>query len=192
MYILGYEIPKCQIATNFKLILSVSSRTLNQGMISESSIKDSSSHTLTGLEKVGHQVSLFLQTSPYTSTSPPARRRRVTFAFCRQNISLLPRPRFFAMRSYSQLNVMFALFSIRPRAIGSSGLFNQIRKASSKRWQARQQKDQFTREAAVQGLKSRAAFKLLQVRTTMISPESYSIMYTLYLVRNKILMKADR
>ncbi|CEJ62425.1 Putative Ribosomal rna large subunit methyltransferase j [Penicillium brasilianum] len=67
------------------------------------------------------------------------------------------------MRSYSQLNVMFALFSIRPRAIGSSGLLNQIRKASSKRWQARQQKDQFTREAAVQGLKSRAAFKLLQI-----------------------------
>ncbi|CAG8903052.1 unnamed protein product [Penicillium egyptiacum] len=38
----------------------------------------------------------------------------------------------------------------------------QARHASSKRWQARQQKDQFTREAAVQGLKSRAAFKLLQ------------------------------
>lgn len=87
---------------------------------------------------------------------------------------------------------MFALFSIRPRAIGSSGLFNQIRKASSKRWQARQQKDQFTREAAVQGLKSRAAFKLLQVRNTMISPESYSIMYTLYLLSKEILMKADR
>lgn len=40
----------------------------------------------------------------------------------------------------------------------------QVRQASSKRWQARQQKDQFTKEAAVQGLKSRAAFKLLQVR----------------------------
>ncbi|CAG8167967.1 unnamed protein product [Penicillium salamii] len=38
----------------------------------------------------------------------------------------------------------------------------QVRQASSKRWQARQQKDQFTKEAAVQGLKSRAAFKLLQ------------------------------
>jgi 23S rRNA methylase len=59
---------------------------------------------------------------------------------------------------------MFVLRSIRfsqnachPQAIG------QARHASSKRWQARQQKDQFTREAAVQGLKSRAAFKLLQV-----------------------------
>ncbi|PTU20174.1 hypothetical protein P175DRAFT_0510108 [Aspergillus ochraceoroseus IBT 24754] len=35
--------------------------------------------------------------------------------------------------------------------------------SSSKRWQARQSKDRFTREAAVQGLKSRAAFKLLQI-----------------------------
>lgn len=65
---------------------------------------------------------------------------------------------------------MFAFFSIRPRAIGASGLFNQIRHASSKRWQARQQKDQFTREAAVQGLKSRAAFKLFQVRSSMMFP----------------------
>ncbi|KAL4947746.1 FtsJ-like methyltransferase-domain-containing protein [Aspergillus filifer] len=36
------------------------------------------------------------------------------------------------------------------------------RSSSSKRWQARQLKDHFTREATVQGLKSRAAFKLLQ------------------------------
>ncbi|OJJ50440.1 hypothetical protein ASPZODRAFT_126302 [Penicilliopsis zonata CBS 506.65] len=35
--------------------------------------------------------------------------------------------------------------------------------SSSKRWQSRQLKDQFTREATVQGLKSRAAFKLLQI-----------------------------
>ncbi|KAL2833221.1 ribosomal RNA large subunit methyltransferase J [Aspergillus cavernicola] len=41
--------------------------------------------------------------------------------------------------------------------------FTQKRFSSSKRWQARQLKDQFTREAAVQGLKSRAAFKLLQI-----------------------------
>ncbi|KAL5363980.1 FtsJ-like methyltransferase-domain-containing protein [Aspergillus floccosus] len=37
------------------------------------------------------------------------------------------------------------------------------RQSSSKRWQARQLKDRFTKEAAVQGLKSRAAFKLLQI-----------------------------
>ena len=37
------------------------------------------------------------------------------------------------------------------------------KQSSSKRWQNRQLRDRFTREAAVQGLKSRAAFKLLQV-----------------------------
>lgn len=59
---------------------------------------------------------------------------------------------------------MFALFlSLRPRGTFVLGAVGQIRLSSSKRWQARQHKDQFTREAAVQGLKSRAAFKLLQV-----------------------------
>ena len=36
--------------------------------------------------------------------------------------------------------------------------------SSSTRWKARQSRDQFSREAKVQGLKSRAAFKLLEVR----------------------------
>ncbi|KAJ5457603.1 hypothetical protein N7475_008991 [Penicillium sp. IBT 31633x] len=59
---------------------------------------------------------------------------------------------------------MFALNSIRFwRNLYQSQVIGQTRQASSKRWQARQQKDQFTREAAVQGLKSRAAFKLLQI-----------------------------
>jgi 21S rRNA (uridine2791-2'-O)-methyltransferase len=44
------------------------------------------------------------------------------------------------------------------------------RLSSSKRWQARQLKDHFTREAAVQGLKSRAAFKLLQVPQNWVFP----------------------
>ncbi|KAI9732851.1 MAG: 2' O-ribose methyltransferase [Cirrosporium novae-zelandiae] len=35
--------------------------------------------------------------------------------------------------------------------------------ASSKRWQNRQERDSFTKEARLQGLKSRAAFKLLQI-----------------------------
>ncbi|KAL1957130.1 hypothetical protein VTO42DRAFT_6273 [Malbranchea cinnamomea] len=37
------------------------------------------------------------------------------------------------------------------------------RHSSSKRWQARQSKDIYRREAAVRGLRSRAAFKLLQI-----------------------------
>ncbi|KAE8556326.1 hypothetical protein EYB25_001027 [Talaromyces marneffei] len=35
--------------------------------------------------------------------------------------------------------------------------------SSSKRWQSRQRSDMFTREAVVRGLKSRAAFKLLEI-----------------------------
>ncbi|CAI7568246.1 unnamed protein product [Penicillium pancosmium] len=58
---------------------------------------------------------------------------------------------------------MCSLFGLRPNGLSKSSLLGQVRWASSKRWQARQQKDQFTREAAVQGLKSRAAFKLLQI-----------------------------
>ncbi|OQE20425.1 hypothetical protein PENSTE_c013G04814 [Penicillium steckii] len=58
---------------------------------------------------------------------------------------------------------MFSLFTLRPQGTCKFNLLGQLRWASSKRWQARQQKDQFTREAAVQGLKSRAAFKLLQI-----------------------------
>ncbi|GLA56530.1 2' O-ribose methyltransferase [Aspergillus tubingensis] len=52
-----------------------------------------------------------------------------------------------------------------PATQGIGLLSSQILKrfSSSKRWQARQLKDRFTREAAVQGLKSRAAFKLLQI-----------------------------
>ncbi|OQD79512.1 hypothetical protein PENANT_c049G09746 [Penicillium antarcticum] len=57
---------------------------------------------------------------------------------------------------------MFALLLTTRRYACRPRTFSQARQASSKRWQARQQKDQFTREAAVQGLKSRAAFKLLQ------------------------------
>jgi 21S rRNA (uridine2791-2'-O)-methyltransferase len=59
---------------------------------------------------------------------------------------------------------MFALYPVRFwKNACQLQVIGQARQASSKRWQARQQKDQFTREAAVQGLKSRAAFKLLQV-----------------------------
>lgn len=39
----------------------------------------------------------------------------------------------------------------------------QASSASSKRWQARQSSDKYAKEAVIQGLKSRAAFKLLEV-----------------------------
>ena len=45
--------------------------------------------------------------------------------------------------------------------------------SSTKRWQSRQGKDKFAKEARVQGLKSRAAFKLLEVtsiQSTSMAP----------------------
>lgn len=59
--------------------------------------------------------------------------------------------------------IMIILPLGRPRSLRGPRVLEQIRLSSSSRWQARQLKDQFTREATVQGLKSRAAFKLLQV-----------------------------
>ncbi|KIX03806.1 uncharacterized protein Z518_07359 [Rhinocladiella mackenziei CBS 650.93] len=45
----------------------------------------------------------------------------------------------------------------------SSAVAKGLRRASSRRWTDRQRGDQFARAAKVQGLKSRAAFKLLQI-----------------------------
>ncbi|KAJ5876104.1 uncharacterized protein N7529_001688 [Penicillium soppii] len=67
------------------------------------------------------------------------------------------------MSSHSLYLTMLPLPSLRFYRTAYLQAFGQVRQASSKRWQARQQKDQFTKEAAVQGLKSRAAFKLLQI-----------------------------
>ena len=67
------------------------------------------------------------------------------------------------MLSGNDLKSCRALLGI---AITYSGLpVNTARRrfASSKRWVERQSKDRFAREARVQGLKSRAAFKLLQI-----------------------------
>lgn len=47
--------------------------------------------------------------------------------------------------------------------------------SSSKRWQNRQGKDKFAISAKVQGLKSRAAFKLLEVRLLLCSAEKYGL-----------------
>jgi hypothetical protein len=68
-----------------------------------------------------------------------------------------------AMLSGNDLKSCGALFGL---AFASSRSPNSVicrRFASSKRWVERQSKDRFAREARVQGLKSRAAFKLLQI-----------------------------
>ncbi|KAL3457744.1 23S ribosomal RNA methyltransferase [Aspergillus heterothallicus] len=68
---------------------------------------------------------------------------------------------------FTQRSIMALLLTLWPtktvdRIFRTHQVF-QKRLSSSKRWQARQLKDHFNREAAVQGLKSRAAFKLLQI-----------------------------
>ncbi|RAL05032.1 RlmE family RNA methyltransferase [Aspergillus ibericus CBS 121593] len=59
--------------------------------------------------------------------------------------------------------ILFLKFSPKIQSLGVLNPYILKRHSSSKRWQARQLKDHFTRAAAVQGLKSRAAFKLLQI-----------------------------
>ncbi len=49
------------------------------------------------------------------------------------------------------------------RAVNDMGFGSRWSSSSSTRWKTRQGKDFFAREARVQGLKSRAAFKLLEV-----------------------------
>ena len=50
--------------------------------------------------------------------------------------------------------------------------------SSSKRWQTRQGKDKFATQAKVQGLKSRAAFKLLEVGSNIsCSSRRFSILF---------------
>lgn len=86
----------------------------------------------------------------------------------------------FIVRRYTTSLAMVLLLSAGFRdctkTIFSTQQFLPKRLSSSKRWQARQLKDHFTREAAVQGLKSRAAFKLLQV---LKGPYYLILFYTL-------------
>lgn len=46
--------------------------------------------------------------------------------------------------------------------------------SSNSRWTQRQQDDHYTREAKVQGLKSRAAFKLLEVSSSTQTQAAYT------------------
>ncbi|KAL9611971.1 MAG: hypothetical protein Q9167_003411 [Letrouitia subvulpina] len=52
----------------------------------------------------------------------------------------------------------------------TSSVLRCLASSSSKRWQSRQERDRFATKAKVQGLKSRAAFKLLEVAIDRISP----------------------
>jgi hypothetical protein len=67
------------------------------------------------------------------------------------------------MLSGNDLKPCRALFGILFPYSAPAKIIISRRFASSKRWVERQSKDRFTREARVQGLKSRAAFKLLQI-----------------------------
>jgi hypothetical protein len=59
---------------------------------------------------------------------------------------------------------LYLTFNDLRRTVNHSGLGSRWSSSSSTRWKNRQGKDFFAREARVQGLKSRAAFKLLEVR----------------------------
>jgi 21S rRNA (uridine2791-2'-O)-methyltransferase len=68
--------------------------------------------------------------------------------------------------SYKHTTVSYIAAQCRSCRSCSRSLSTSARFASSSstRWKSRQGKDFFAREARVQGLKSRAAFKLLEVR----------------------------
>lgn len=120
--------------------------------------------------------------------------RHIRHKFCRQNFSLPDNKNvisflesdlqrwsisdFWVIGSSSIISTMPSLvLTLSPlvpvlRAFCNSTCrtFTVKRHSSSKRWQARQQNDRYTREATVQGLKSRAAFKLLQVTSKHVLP----------------------
>lgn len=67
------------------------------------------------------------------------------------------------VKSISQLHSPFLLFQL-PALCHNSFFFSRSKASSSStRWQARQSRDKFTAEAKVQGLMSRAAFKLMEL-----------------------------
>jgi hypothetical protein len=71
-------------------------------------------------------------------------------------------------RSPSQLpcSILHLETSIRPNGPPTP---HPRQSSSSTRWKSRQGRDSYAREAKVQGLKSRAAFKLLEVQSTLLS-----------------------
>ena len=63
-------------------------------------------------------------------------------------------------------------------------LLNLRESSSSTRWKSRQGRDSFAREAKVQGLKSRAAFKLLEVDDTRRQEVGIVLIWTGRLMQN--------
>jgi len=82
---------------------------------------------------------------------------------------------------------LFRTLSLRATAVPAARLPCQwVRYASSKRWLDRQTNDHYSRLAKIQGLRSRAAFKLLEINEThklfkprmtvvdLVNPRSFS------------------
>src|SRR5437016_8973604 len=87
-------------------------------------------------------------------------------AFCRSHLFRLP-----ILHSRIYTNSLLQQWAIsgnasldpRTRQLGAISQEGSRWSSSSTRWKSRQGRDSFAREAKVQGLKSRAAFKLLEI-----------------------------
>jgi 23S rRNA U2552 (ribose-2'-O)-methylase RlmE/FtsJ len=78
--------------------------------------------------------------------------------------NLLPRHSYKSWRNNLRSKNYIHNHNLRPPSSTQTiGRYEQIRHASSKRWTARQSQDPYTRAAKLSNLKSRAAFKLLQI-----------------------------
>lgn len=97
-------------------------------------------------------------------------------------------------------NVLSLLGNIRghshnvnePRPIVNTWIGSRWGSSSSTRWKSRQGKDIFAREARVQGLKSRAAFKLLEVRILSFALVFLKLIGEFRLMPNTRSSKKDR
>ncbi|KAK8153087.1 FtsJ-like methyltransferase-domain-containing protein [Phyllosticta citrichinensis] len=89
--------------------------------------------------------------------------RPVVSQCCRHSAARLPpRPQSRLFASSSPTRPLLAPHAQRPQCISRQDVRHKSNKSSSA-WTRRQGRDSFTREAKVQGLKSRAAFKLLEI-----------------------------
>lgn len=70
----------------------------------------------------------------------------------------------------SSLSIITPSFLLARPAQPCVAAFTRLASSASSRWKQRQGRDAYARDARVQGLKSRAAFKLLEVRLRYIYP----------------------